>query len=217
MLGRSPSACLAEHMSKVNAAVEALLPFFDAAIAKDWQRAKQLYLHISNLEHEADEIKKELRLHAPKTPFSLIPREEVLALVLLQDTVANRAKYIAKIILERKMQLPQPLAPQFKEFLQRSIEVTQQATQVINELETLIDSEFQNTQIKLMESMITQLDQIEQQTDEMQAKLRHMLFDLESLLPPVDVMFLYKVIEWVGDLADHAQHVGERLELLLVK
>ncbi|HBP75141.1 MAG TPA: phosphate transport regulator, partial [Alcanivorax sp.] len=36
-------------------------------------------------------------------------------------------------------------------------------------------------------------------------------------LPPVDVIFLYKIIEWIGDLADRAQKVGGRLQLLLAR
>jgi hypothetical protein len=30
-------------------------------------------------------------------------------------------------------------------------------------------------------------------------------------------MFLYKVINWIGDLADRAQQVGARLQLLLAR
>lgn len=217
MLGRSPAACLMEHMQKVNAAVEALLPFFESAVSKDWSRAQQLYIHISNIEHEADELKKDLRLNLPKSPFSLIPHEEVLKLVALQDHVANGAKYIAKIVLERKMQIPTSLAPQFKVFLHRSVEVAHQASLVIGELENLVGSDFQSTQVKFVEGMINELDRLEQQTDEMEAKLRTMLFELEPLLPPLDVIFLYKLVELIGELADNAQHVGEQLQLLLVR
>jgi len=30
-------------------------------------------------------------------------------------------------------------------------------------------------------------------------------------------MFLYKIIEWVGEIADQSQRVGGRLELMLAK
>jgi hypothetical protein len=36
-------------------------------------------------------------------------------------------------------------------------------------------------------------------------------------LNPVDVMFLYHIIDWVGDLADLAERVGARLEILLAR
>jgi hypothetical protein len=39
----------------------------------------------------------------------------------------------------------------------------------------------------------------------------------EKNLPPVDVMFYYKVIEGIGEIADIAQRIGSRVELLLAK
>ncbi len=38
---------------------------------------------------------------------------------------------------------------------------------------------------------------------------------IEDGLNPVDIMFLYKILEWVGGIADQAQRVGARLEVML--
>jgi hypothetical protein len=38
---------------------------------------------------------------------------------------------------------------------------------------------------------------------------------IESEMNPIDVMFLYKILEWVGGIADQAQRVGARLEVML--
>ena len=65
--------------------------------------------------------------------------------------------------------------------------------------------------------MINQLDEIEDDTDAMQIKLRSDLLAIENDLNPVDVMFLYQIIEWIGDLADLAERVGSRLEILLAR
>jgi hypothetical protein len=51
----------------------------------------------------------------------------------------------------------------------------------------------------------------------MQIALRKDLLALERDLNPVDVMFLYQIIDWVGDLADLAERVGARLEILLAR
>lgn len=42
-------------------------------------------------------------------------------------------------------------------------------------------------------------------------------YTIESRYNPIDVMFLYKIIEWVGVLADQAQRVGSRIELMLAR
>ncbi|MGY8796915.1 MAG: DUF47 family protein, partial [Woeseiales bacterium] len=56
---------------------------------------------------------------------------------------------------------------------------------------------------------------IETDTDDRQAALRASLFEIENEIAPVDVMFLYQVIELIGEIADMAERVGRRLELLL--
>ncbi|MDZ7643159.1 MAG: hypothetical protein U5K76_02310 [Woeseiaceae bacterium] len=45
--------------------------------------------------------------------------------------------------------------------------------------------------------------------------MRAALFAIEDSLAPVSVMFLYRVIELTGEIADMAERVGRRLELLL--
>ncbi|MGO3299143.1 MAG: DUF47 family protein, partial [Pseudoalteromonas sp.] len=72
-------------------------------------------------------------------------------------------------------------------------------------------------EVALVEKMLVELDAIEQDTDDMQIKIRRQLRAVEGEINPVDVMFLYKIIEWVGELADIAERVGSRLELMLAR
>jgi predicted phosphate transport protein (TIGR00153 family) len=65
--------------------------------------------------------------------------------------------------------------------------------------------------------MIKTLDEIESDTDKIQVQVRAELFAIESHLNPVEVMFLYRIIDWIGDLGDLAQRVGSRLELMLAR
>ncbi len=67
----------------------------------------------------------------------------------------------------------------------------------------------------MVEALIEELDKIETETDNLQAELRGALFDIEDTLDPVSVMFLYQVIDLTGEIADMAERVGRRLELLL--
>ncbi len=43
------------------------------------------------------------------------------------------------------------------------------------------------------------------------------LFRLESELSPVTVMLWYQIIDWIGDVADNAEKVGNRLRLLIAR
>ena len=65
--------------------------------------------------------------------------------------------------------------------------------------------------------MISDLDAIEKDTDTLQIELRAKMFKIENDMPPINAMFMYKIIEWIGDLGDLAQRVGSRLQLLLAR
>jgi predicted phosphate transport protein (TIGR00153 family) len=65
--------------------------------------------------------------------------------------------------------------------------------------------------------MITKLDDIESDTDNLQSAIRLQIFEIENDLPPIEVMFLYKIIEGTGEIADKSQGVGSRLQLMLAR
>jgi len=62
---------------------------------------------------------------------------------------------------------------------------------------------------------VQEMDKIEDDTDVMQVKIRAKLFLIEDTLPPVNVMFLYRIIELTGDIADVADRIGRRIQVLL--
>jgi uncharacterized protein len=217
LFGRSPIRPLQEHIDKVYACAQRLIPFFDAVLSNDWDKATELQREITDLEHEADVLKKQLRLNLPKGLFLPVPRTDLLDMLRSQDRIANKAKDIAGLILGRRMQIPEPLAQDIQRFLQRSIDATAQAHKSIHELDSLLETGFSGNELGIVEVMIQELDDIEHDTDEMQIRIRKKLYEVERDLPPIDTMFLYSVIEWIGELANRAQRVGGQLQLLIAR
>ena len=215
IFGTSPVKPLEKHVHIAYKCTSELEGFFAAALKGNWNKAAKFRNRIIQLEHEADDLKKEIRLHLPKSLFMPVPREDLLELLLVQDKMANRAKDVSGIVFGRKMIIPPAIADEFLEFVQRNIDATKQARKSVRELDELFISGFRGAEVSLVESLIEELDQIETDTDDRQAHLRSSLFEVEKELDPVDVIFLYKVIELTGEIADMAERVGRRLELLL--
>ncbi|MDM3870884.1 TIGR00153 family protein [Porticoccus sp. W117] len=217
LFGKSPIKPLQEHMTAVVDCAQYLAAFFDAAIANDWKAAANLHEEIGNAEHRADELKKQLRLHLPKSLFMPMSRSDLLELLSVQDRVANAAKDISGIMLGRQMTIPEPLQGKTKELVAAAIAVAAQALKAIKELDELLETGFSGGEIDIIEQMIERLDELEDTTDGLERELRHKLFVLESELPPVEVMFLYQIIGGIGAMADQAERVGGRLQLLLAR
>ena len=217
IFGSSPVGPLQEHMEKVVSCVCELTPFTRAVLTRNQQERDLRHQNIVELEKEADALKKELRLHLPSSLFMPIDRRDVLEVLTMQDLVAGGARDVAGLISGRNMLIPDSMAAGYKALVQRCLDACTQAHIAIRELDELIETGFGKVERKRVGGLLHELDEIEQDTDEQQVVLRNELFKLEDDLHPVNVMFLYKVIDNTGGIADRAQRVGSRLQLMLAR
>lgn len=217
MFGPSPIRPIEQHMRVVDHCAKQLRNFFEAVLKKDWPAAEECNKKISNLEREADKIKRDLRLHLPTGLFLPVSRIDLLELLSAQDRIANKAQDISGLIISRKMTIPVSLIPFFTPFLERCLDASNQARKAINELDELLETGFQGNEVKIVEKMIMMLDEIEHDSDEKLATIRHKIFELEKELPPIEIIFLYKLVQWIGDLANYAQIIGGRLQILIAR
>jgi len=217
IFGRSPVKPLQNHMHASHQCVSQLIPFFDAVLANDWDRVGELQKDISALENKADELKRDLRMQLPNSLLMPVSRRDLLEVLAMQDKIANKAKDIAGLITGRKMIFPEAIAATLKQYVQRSVDASAQARKAIDEFDELVETGFSGREVKVVETMINDLDDIEGDTDRIQVQIRAEIYKLEKELPPIDVIFMYKIIDWIGELADRAQRVGSRLELMLAR
>lgn len=217
IFGKSPIGPLQEHMQNVYACCKLLTPFFNAVFADDWQLAHEQYENACQYENQADDLKRQLRLQTPQSLLMPIARHDLLELLSVQDHIANRAKDVAGLIVGRKMQFPAPIEASLPNYLKRCIETVGQVKQAIDELDDIIETGFCRNALAVVDEMLTEITQTEHETDALQIDLRNQLFQLEKELPAVDVIFIYKVFEWLGNIADQAQKTGDRLQILLAR
>ena len=217
MLGRSPVEPLQNHIKTAYNAAALLPQLFAAANLNDWVKVNEITESIRQLENEADDLKNDIRSNLPKSLFMPVPRQDLLELVLVQDKVANLSKQIAGMVRLRKLQIPAAITDIFAEFVSRCVDAAKKAKQSVNELDELYETGFRGAEVKVVEKLIAKLDKIETETDNMQADLQEQVYLMEQDLPPVEVMFLYKLIDMLGDVADQAERIGRRLELLWAK
>ena len=215
IFGKSPVQPLERHMDIVYRCARKMRPFVNAVVKRDRKRIASARAQIEALENEADELKKEIRLNMPKSLFMPVPREDLLELLLVQDKIANRTRDVSGIIFGREMKIPKAIAEKYVAFVSCNIEAVKQARKSVRELDELFTVGFRGAEVALVAALIEDLDRLETLTDNQQAELRSDLFAIEKDLDPIDAIFLYQVIELTGEIADMAERVGRRLELLL--
>ena len=217
LLGHSPFKPLQAHMRIVNECVAEVPALFDALKAGNAEALNEQKDKIFTKEGEADDLKHDLRAHMPKSLFMPVDRRDLLDLLDVQDSIANTAQDIAGMMITRDMSIPKGMEESVTAFVQRCVDTCSQAATIIEELDELIEMGFGGREASKVGEMVATLNKLEDETDEMGIALTRSLFAMEDELKPVSVMFWYQMLQWIGDMADNAENVGERMRLLIAR
>ncbi len=217
LLGRSPFKPMQAHMRIVNECIALVPALFEALIAGDQAEVVKVKELIFAKEQEADDLENELRARLPKSLFMPVDRRDLLDLLDMQDSMADTAQDIAGLMIERDMTVPEGMAEPLRDLVQRCVDVCNIATKAVEEMDELIEAGFSGREAASVLDMVDQLSAMEDETDEMGMKLTQILFSQEDDMKPVSVMFWYQMIQWIGDMADYAEKVGDRMRLLIAR
>ncbi len=213
LFGHSPIRPMQEHMRAAVECARQILPLFEEMVAGDAAAIATRRQEIDRLEHEADRIKNEIRSHLPKRMFLAVERRDMLEILDYQDSIADVAQDIAALADMRGMVVPKELASAFLELVRRVVTACEQAERVINELDELVETGFRGREVARVDEMIEELSRMESDTDALEERVQRLLFGIEDELG-ISAIFWYKLIDYVGGMADYAERVGNRLRLL---
>jgi len=217
LFGKSPFTALQVHMRVVLGCVREIPPLFEALAAADNARIAAVRDSIFKQEAEADRIKNELRSNLPKSLFMPVDRRDLLEVLQMQDSIADTAQDIAGMLVERPMGFPEFLQEPMLALAGRCVDVCEMSAKIIEELDELLAMGFRGREASKVEEMVGELNRLEDETDDLGIELSRRLFQHEDDIKPVSVMMWYQLIQWVGDLADYAEKVGDRLRLLIAR
>jgi predicted phosphate transport protein (TIGR00153 family) len=206
-----------EHMHVVLECARQVVPLFEALSREDQKGVIATERAIDALESKADALKNELRAHLPKRLFLPVDRRDLLEILDLQDAIADDAQDIAGLLVERPMAVPETMQATLLEFVRAVERTCLRAGEVIDSLDELVETGFRGREADRVEHMIGELGTLESETDRLESALTRELFRLEDTLSPVSVILWYQMIDRIGDLADHAEKVGNRIRLLIAR
>jgi|TARA_B110000263_G_scaffold36815_1_gene28466 predicted phosphate transport protein (TIGR00153 family) len=214
LIKKSPFGPIQAHMLVSKASVKELINFLQSAINLDWNKATESRKIISDLENEADALKAETRSLLTKSLFLAVPREDILDLIKLADDIPNTVKDISGLIIGRQMEIPSEIASSFLLFAKEAATITETAGEAVDYIDELFQFSFGGNAAIKMQQLLEQLDSLENKNDQSEINLRGELFSIERDLPPVNVIFLYDIINKIGELSDRAEQVGHRISLI---
>ena len=109
LFGRSPIRPMQTHMQVASECARAILPVLDAMARGDMDGLDRGRAAVDELEHRADELKHEIRLHLPRRLFMAVERRDMLEILDYQDSVADVSQDVAELAALRRMTTPEVL------------------------------------------------------------------------------------------------------------
>ncbi len=217
LFGKSPFKSIQEHMRVVHACAQLVPELVHALSDGDEQQVAILKQSIFDLELKADNIKHALRARLPKSLLMPVDRRDLLEILDLQDNIADTTQDIAELMIDRSMAVPDVLREPIVELALRCSETCAQAAKSIEALDELVQVGFGGREADRVMELVEELNEIETDADRLEVEAVRVLFANEDKLTAVSVVFWYRLIEWISDISDYSEKIGNRLRLLLAR
>ena len=217
VFGKSPFPTLQKHGLLCAAAAKELLLLVPAANEGAWDKVEQHYGRLTDLEHKADKQKRKIRRNLPRGFFLPVARADLLDLLSRQDEIANGARDVAGLMFGRRMQFPPSVQPSLMELIEATVVTCNRVSDLVSAFDELLDSGFSGLEAKRIATIIEEVENLEAKTDEIVVAIRAQLFELEADLAPVQAVFFYKALDTIADLADVAERVAHRVQMMVAK
>lgn len=217
LFAKSPFAALQEHAKKVHECVELLRPLTEALLAEDYDKLEELHNLMSKTEHEADQIKNNLRDRICKMYFLSVGRSDLSRFLAYQDDVADAAEDFAVILLLRRTKMPDELKADFTAFVKQVISVSEHLMSLSDKLSPLAEAAFTGEEAQEMLEAIERIGEEEWQSDRFERKFARHFYGMEKKLDPITVMFLDKYCQALSAVSNAAEKAAKYLRLIIRK
>jgi len=207
--GRSALGPLAEQMIKARETVDQLPALFEAMFKGDRDKLRAVVSEIDKLEGQTDDIKDEIRGQLSRSMFSSVERGDILALTKVLDTVSDRCNELAKFVSLRPTAVPAILQPKIKDLVDIIVKTVDSLDFAIDTMHELEEKQALKHDMPRVEEMLRQVAVDEHSADRCEAQALVQLFEHEKEIDPVSVIFLLRIIEATGRVADAAENVSD--------
>lgn len=213
--GASPFPQLAQHTEKVHECVKLLRPLAEALTEGDYDRIRELHHEISRVEHEADQIKDEIRAHLQRVFLLSVGKHELMRFLAFQDDVADSAEDFAVVVRLRKTRIHPDLKEDFLALVNKVISVSEHLLGIARELSTIAEAGFSGQEAQKVLESVSEIGEEEWQADKLERHFAEKYYAMEDQLDPTTLRFYDKYCETLGSIANGAEKTAKYLRQIV--
>ncbi len=213
LFGSSPFRPLQHHMDQVAKCVEKMGECLAALEQGQWDKMVALAEQASKLEHQADQIKDDIRSKLLRRFFMPINRGQVLEILSIQDEMADAAEDVAVLLTLKQLETPANVISDFREFHEMNSKAFGHARLIISELDELSETGFGGAEADKIRGIVHETAYAEHQCDVLQRQLLKGIFLAE--LSAADLYIWTRLVEDLGGISNLAENLADRIEMTL--
>ncbi len=206
---------LERHAEKVCETVEALAQLLEDYLEGRDVRGREA--RISELEHEADLLKAQVRSALPRSDsFLPVARSDLLEFVWHQDKIADKAQDAAGLVPLLRVDLPPEMATRWRAFVELLREGTSMYRQMAHGLRELLEQGFQPERVERVLKWLQEVNVLEHRADVLEHELIRLIYDRRDL-DGFAKYHLIQVLTTLGSILDHMENAGGRIRLMVAR
>lgn len=218
LFGRSPFGQIQTHMKQVTKCVEKMVEAVEAMTAGEYSQLEELAYEVSRLEHQADQIKSDIRNQLLRRFFMPIAPSEVLEILSLQDSLADTAEDVCKVMTFKELPFPDGLREDFGEFVNLNFNAFKGVAAIISELDELIESGFGGAEGERIRSMAYDVSLAEHQVDVVQLKMLKTIYANDATMSVGQFHLWMRLTRLLSKISNVSENLANRvLKTLSVK
>jgi predicted phosphate transport protein (TIGR00153 family) len=215
LLARNPLPKVGDLMVEVIRTSDGVQELIRLLAEGDQAGVERVAKEISALEGKADDAKNAARSKMPVRLFMPVDRRDVLKLISEIDAIADCAEDVGVLLTIRPLSIPEGMDSVLDTFVESALETVREAAKLIDLIDDLVEAGFAGPPAEQVLQQSAILGRAEHEADKIQDQCAKVLFRAEDSMPPVAVFMWTKVLNKIGDMANHAENVGDQFRLFV--
>jgi len=215
LLARNPLPKVGDLMDEVIRTSDRVQALIDLLATGDQAGVERVAKEISAMEGKADDAKNAARSKMPVRLLMPVDRRDVLKLISEIDAIADCAEDVGVLLTIRPLTVPEDMKPVLALFVESVLETIREAAKLIDLIDDLVESGFAGPPAERVLEQAAILGRAEHEADKIQDQCARVLFKEEDSMPPAAVFMWTKVLNKIGDMANHAENVGDQFRLFV--
>ena len=209
---KSPFESLQRHADMARECAEIFLEATLCHIGEDCKDFDFLTEKVARLESEADAVKRNIRNHLPRGILMPVDKFQFLQYLREQDKVLDEVEEALFWLSFRPRSMPAEVSTDIHELVKAVVPPIVK----LSELVPLATKYFRNrtkAEREKMKGLIRDIRQDEREADFLERELKFKIFS--KIKDALIVFHLVRLVEIIGNIADHAQNASDRMRAMI--